>query len=789
VGALELQRLSRGEVAEQLAGILGAPRPGLVDEVFARSQGNPFFAEELLAAAADGTGTGLPARLRELLLLRVGDCTPAAQAVLRAAAAAGRRVPERLLAAVAPLGEAELLAGLREAVDRQLLVVSPGEDAYAFRHALVQEAVYGELLPGERARLHAALAERLGSDEFGRPGSAAEVAVHWYRAHDLPSALAWSVRAAAEADAVHAYAEALGHYERVLELWDRVPGAEQRAGMDHLEVLRRAAEAAVVTADDRRALALVDWALREVDPVAEPVRAALLHERRGFYLSIRQPPQARFEALSEAVRLVPTDPPSTARARLSASYAEVLLIAGRFEEAGVAGEEALAMARQLGAIGEVAVALNVVGYAQAVGGAFEAGIASLREACRLAEQQGDPETLANAYVLLGEALMQAGRLEDSVAASLAARAPLQRLGLEGLSLDGWWRINAAEALFKLGRWDEAQPLAAQGLAQARRGTSSAMIVAVLEVGRGEFQAAEAHLEAAKDHTLGGGDPEKIRVYCELVAELRIWQGRLEEAQAAVVEGLDRLADTGEQRCSGRLLCLGMRAAADRAEQARAHRDPTGVEAAVRAGNALAARAAATTANHLLHGVTPVLKSGAVAAVFDGERARLEGRPDPGRWRAAAAAWQALGRPYPAACAQWRQAEALLLRGEPASRAAEPLRAAHATALRLGARPLLGEVAALARRARIPLEQPTAPAAPAAPSPAQRLGLTKRELEVLAYVAAGLSNREIGEALFISPRTAGIHVSNILRKLGVTSRVQAATAAQRLGLVDQPPAGP
>jgi DNA-binding NarL/FixJ family response regulator len=179
----------------------------------------------------------------------------------------------------------------------------------------------------------------------------------------------------------------------------------------------------------------------------------------------------------------------------------------------------------------------------------------------------------------------------------------------------------------------------------------------------------------------------------------------------------------------------------------------------------------------------------VAAVFDGERARLEGRPDPGRWRAAAAAWQALGRPYPAACAQWRQAEALLLRGEPASRAAEPLRAAHATALRLGARPLLGEVAALARRARIPLEQPTAPAAPAAPSPAQRLGLTKRELEVLAYVAAGLSNREIGEALFISPRTAGIHVSNILRKLGVTSRVQAATAAQRLGLVDQPPAGP
>jgi DNA-binding CsgD family transcriptional regulator len=315
-----------------------------------------------------------------------------------------------------------------------------------------------------------------------------------------------------------------------------------------------------------------------------------------------------------------------------------------------------------------------------------------------------------------------------------------------------------------------------------------MMVAMLEIGRGEFQAAEAHLEAAKDRIFGRGDPEKIRLYCELLTELRAWQGRLQEAQAAIVEALDRLAGTGEQVRSGRLLCLGMRVEADRAEQARAHRDPTDVEAAMRAGNALAARAAAMTPNPLLQGVTPVLNSGVVAAVFDGERARLEGRSDPDRWQDVAAAWQGLRRPHPAAYAQWRQAEALLLQGEPASRAAEPLRAAHATTRRLGAKPLLGEVATLARRARITLEQPTAPLAPAAPSPAQRLGLTERELEVLAYVAAGRSNREIGQALFISPKTASVHISNILRKLGVTSRVQAATAAHRLGLVDQPPAG-
>jgi predicted ATPase len=141
VEPLELQRFTRAELAEQLTGILGAPAPGLVEGVFARSEGNPFFAEELVAASARGAAGALPTRLREVLLVRVGDCSPTAQAVLRVAAVGGRRVDERLLAAVAPLGEAELLAGLREAVDRQLLTIQPDQDAYTFRHALLQEAV------------------------------------------------------------------------------------------------------------------------------------------------------------------------------------------------------------------------------------------------------------------------------------------------------------------------------------------------------------------------------------------------------------------------------------------------------------------------------------------------------------------------------------------------------------------------------------------------------------------------------------------------------------------------
>jgi DNA-binding CsgD family transcriptional regulator len=244
-----------------------------------------------------------------------------------------------------------------------------------------------------------------------------------------------------------------------------------------------------------------------------------------------------------------------------------------------------------------------------------------------------------------------------------------------------------------------------------------------------------------------------------------------------------VAETDERVRSGRLLWLGMRIQADRAELGRARRDQAQVEAAIHAADALASRAAAMAPNAVVPHDAPIPASSAVAALFRGERSRLEGRPDPAHWQAAASAWLALGRPYPTAYAQWRQAEALLLGKQPASRAVEPLRAAHTTARRLGARPLLRETKTLASRARITLEVPPAEPAPT-PSPVEQLGLTARELEVLRHVAAGRSNREIGQALFITPKTASVHISNILRKLQVTSRVQAATAAHRLGLVDE-----
>jgi DNA-binding CsgD family transcriptional regulator len=271
-----------------------------------------------------------------------------------------------------------------------------------------------------------------------------------------------------------------------------------------------------------------------------------------------------------------------------------------------------------------------------------------------------------------------------------------------------------------------------------------------------------------------------------VAELRVWQGRLKEAQAAVQDGLDRVVKTDERMRSGRLLCLAMRIAADQAELGRARHEPDEVEAAVRAADSLASRAAAMAPNPLVPGATPVLTTPAVAALWEGERARLEGRSDPILWQKAAAAWSALGRPYPAAYAQWRQAEALLAARAPRGQAEETLRAAYALAVRLQAAPLRRELELLAQRGRVRLEAPAEPAVaePEVPSVAASLGLTRREAEVLALVAAGRTNQQIGQALFITPKTVGVHVSRILAKLGVAGRGEAAAVAHRLGL-DKP----
>ena len=167
-----------------------------------------------------------------------------------------------------------------------------------------------------------------------------------------------------------------------------------------------------------------------------------------------------------------------------------------------------------------------------------------------------------------------------------------------------------------------------------------------------------------------------------------------------------------------------------------------------------------------------------AAVFTAEAARASGHLDREAWDAAARAWEAIGQPYPLAYALLRVGEAAAAEGDRDTAAAR-LPEAGELAVRLGATPLLQQITRLARQARIGLPPTVGQAGPVVP-----FGLTARELEVLRLVAAGRSNQQIAAELFISPKTASVHVSNILGKLGVTSRVQAAATAHRLHLLDQ-----
>ena len=268
------------------------------------------------------------------------------------------------------------------------------------------------------------------------------------------------------------------------------------------------------------------------------------------------------------------------------------------------------------------------------------------------------------------------------------------------------------------------------------------------------------------------------------AEALLWAGRPGDALREVRRALARFNVPDLTILSGRLLAAGMRACADLAGQARARHDQQAAADAADAADGLAAWVGQMGRVPFTDHPT-VATIAAERATWDAERTRVAGPGDPGAWDSAAKAWQDLGCPHRAGYAWWRQAEAQLDAGQPAAAAAGALRAAAAAAG--GHAPLLAQIRTLAERARIPL-QPAAgkPEAPPPARPLTRYGLTDRELTVLRLLAAGRTNPQIGAELYISTSTASVHVSNILRKLGVSGRVQAAAIAERAGLLTPPP---
>ena len=499
---LTLERFTRDELTEQLTGILGhAPPARLIDDLYARAEGNPFFTEELLAAGG-GHGDGrLPDDVREALMLRIELLSADAQAVLRVAAAAGPSVRHGLLVAATPLEPDALLAGVREAVAHHVLVQEPGSDAYRFRHALLREAIADDLLPGERGPIHASLGRALSEDPSlsvsGR-GVAAELAFHWSAAHDLPAAFAASAQAGAEAERMAAFAEANAHFERAAELWHAVPEQLREASPSRVELLRRAAEAALLSGDGGRAVALGRSALALVDADQDPALAAGLHERIGRFLVLSGLSQDALEELGQAVELMPAGAPPADRARVLSAEAHLLMLMGRGVEAQERCEVALALAREAGSRHSECAILNTLGGSLAMSGDDEGGLARLLEARTLAEEISDPEELIRVYINLPEILDRMGRLQEAVEVSREGVAMARREGIPaGLpSLISELVVR----LIRVGRWSEADEILPEALAATEGwgvGVSSTLVAdALLRALRGDAAGAEEALEKA-----------------------------------------------------------------------------------------------------------------------------------------------------------------------------------------------------------------------------------------------------------------------------------------------------
>jgi ATP/maltotriose-dependent transcriptional regulator MalT len=336
--------------------------------------------------------------------------------------------------------------------------------------------------------------------------------------------------------------------------------------------------------------------------------------------------------------------------------------------------------------------------------------------------------------------------------------------------------DAAEALLWLGRFPEAERLLDEARDLGLPARSSRVLLparARHRLWRGDLEGARTDLQWLLERSGVSLDPQFGAPARSRLAAAATWEGRPDEARATVVEGLALLAEVDDPDLVAELCLAGLTAEAAIAERAAARRDLPAGERAARTAAELLERAHAAA---IADGVTVTRALAAKLATAEAEGSRAAGLHDPGGWARAVGAWDQLGCPWPAAYARWRQAEALLDQGA-RDQAAPLVRAAWAAAGALGARPLLAELESLARRARIGLR----PAGPEAPPPGEELGLTPREREVLGLVADGRSNRQIAEELFISAKTASVHVSNILAKLGVANRAEAAAAAHRLGL--------
>jgi DNA-binding CsgD family transcriptional regulator/tetratricopeptide (TPR) repeat protein len=733
-----------------------------------RAEGNAFFAEELLSATAL-TGGMLPDDLADLLLVRLDRLDDSARAVVRAASVAGRRVSHELLSQVlttSGAGAAHLDSALRQAVDAHVL--EPGrDDGYFFRHALLAEAVYDDLLPGERNRLHTAYMEALQSGAVS--GTAAELARHARAAHDVPTAVRASQEAGDEAMRVGAPEEAARHYQAALELLG--PSAE-----DAVDLVIRTADALTAGGDPHRAEKLLTDQLRSLpESATAETRARLLaeHAATAWLTETDIDPLA---LTTEAMRLVPESPPTALRAQVLAIHAKALLTRSNAELSARYAREAIDIARSLDLPGIVHSAGLTLARVEVLLGDPDAAIERLDEVLERARADEDVEAELRGLHQLGGLHYGTAEFEQARRIYLAAveRGRSARRPWAPYALDA--RAMAGLCAYNLGEWDEALRIL-DTAGQGPPPTAEALLAATrMTVFAGRGSTNGATLLAA---TRPFWNHEGMVALLSGGAAIDLFgdTGDLDAARGVhdeTVDTLERLwpLDTIWVRVRLAALLLGQCAASV------GSRPRTAREGLVADGDRYAASARAFWESVQMEGPAKV-EARAWRARVVAEQLRLHwladvNPPELGpllaAWRESLDAFQELGHAFEIARSRARLAAVLHAAGEVAE-ARDVAAAARSRARKLGAEPLLAELRLVGGPGRGREERPSA-----------SVPLTAREREILALVAQGRSNGEIGRQLFISTKTVSVHVSNILAKLGAAGRTEAAAIARRQGVL-------
>ncbi|HUH07727.1 MAG TPA: response regulator transcription factor, partial [Egibacteraceae bacterium] len=594
----------------------------------------------------------------------------------------------------------------------------------------------------------------------------ATLARHWDAGGRADPAALAHLAAAEAAERVHAPVAAHAHWQRVLALWDLVSDPVRADLGDRGARLAQAAETAYLAGDFSQAVdnAEEGVAATRDDPAARAVRL----ERLARYRWVARDGPGADAAYQEAVRTMPPDAPDAIRAQILAGYAWVLTMSFRSEQARPMAEEALEAANRSGDDLARCRALLAWGY--------ERDPDALAEACDLAIALDAGDEAARGWLALDLTLRARGLAGQRLDVLDKGMAYAESLGLER-SYRKLLSVYRAEALFDLGRWDEAGDVLDRLRAEEPQGMLAYFSTAQrvrLAAGRGRVE--QAHREAEHVVRLGTDIPQQpfpAEVAQVAAAEAHLWDDRPDLA----LDVIGRLfaSPVRDAATAAEGVATGVRAAADLCEQA-AFAGDRGAADAARAGIPdLLAR--------LPDDDQPRLRAWAATAAAEASRAQAGSDPDP--WRAAVAAWDEAEGPYPGAYARWRLARALLASRSGRREAAEALSQALEVAARVGAPPLAHGIEKLAAGARLRLRS-SAVDEPDEAAAARAVGLTPREFEILPLLAAGRTNREIADALFISPRTVGVHVSRVLHKLEISRRAEVAETARRRGLIGSAP---